>query len=181
MKYTKQLTDQRKTKTYLDFRKKRNICANTFFMLVEKTRATLKLFSINFTWAGVSFGMGSWDRKFSPNFPEGFMHSSYHLKNEVPSKTQAFPLNLLLKNTAWKVSKYGVFSGSYFPVFGLCQSLYLVQIQKNTDQKKLHNWALFTQWKFSVNGQCLQSFGWVVPNLEKLLVYGLFHHQQITF
>ena len=29
--------------------------------------------------------------------------------------------------TAWKVSKYGVFSGQYFPVFGL-----------NTDQKKFH-------------------------------------------
>ena len=33
--------------------------------------------------------------------------------------------------TAWKVSKYGVFSGSYFPVFGL-----------NTDQKKLRIWTL---------------------------------------
>ena len=36
--------------------------------------------------------------------------------------------------TAWKVSKYGVFSGSY-----------LVWIQENTDQKKLRVWTLFTQ------------------------------------
>ena len=37
--------------------------------------------------------------------------------------------------TAWKLSKYGVFSGPYFPAFGL-----------NTDQKKLRIWTLFTQW-----------------------------------
>ena len=36
--------------------------------------------------------------------------------------------------TAWKVSKYGVFSGPYFPAFGL-----------NTDQEKLLIWTLFTQ------------------------------------
>ena len=37
---------------------------------------------------------------------------------------------------AWKVSKYGVFSGPYFPTFGL-----------NTDPKKLRMWTLFTQCK----------------------------------
>ena len=35
--------------------------------------------------------------------------------------------------TAWKVSKYGVFSGLYFPAFGL------------TMEKKLRIWTLFTQ------------------------------------
>ena len=34
-------------------------------------------------------------------------------------------------NTAWKVSKYGVFSGLYFPVFG--------------PEKILRIWTLFTQ------------------------------------
>ena len=29
------------------------------------------------------------------------------------------------KNTAWKVPKYGVFSGPYFPVFGLNTEIYL--------------------------------------------------------
>ena len=43
--------------------------------------------------------------------------------------------------TAWKVSKYGVFSGPYFPVFGLNtgftrKSRYSVRIQENADQKK---------------------------------------------
>ena len=39
-------------------------------------------------------------------------------------------------DTAGKVSKYGVFSGRDFPVFGL-----------NTDQKILHIWTLFKQWE----------------------------------
>ena len=40
--------------------------------------------------------------------------------------------------------KYGVFSGPYFPAFGLNTERYRVS-QKNTDQKKLHIWTLFTQ------------------------------------
>ena len=42
---------------------------------------------------------------------------------------------------SWKVSKYGVISGPYFPVFGLNfgdlirKSPYSVRIQENTDQK----------------------------------------------
>ena len=39
--------------------------------------------------------------------------------------------------TTWKVSKYGVFPGPYFPVFGLNMG--------KTDQKKLRIWSLFTQ------------------------------------
>ena len=63
----------------------------------------------------------------------------------------------LLKNlvtTAWKVSKYGVFSGPYFPAFGLNTKInsinirkypYSVWKQENTDQKKPRIWTLFTQ------------------------------------
>ena len=40
----------------------------------------------------------------------------------------------LLLYTASNVSKYGIFSGPYFPIFGL-----------NTDQKKFHIWTLLTQ------------------------------------
>ena len=55
--------------------------------------------------------------------------------------------------TAWKVSKYGVFSGTYFP--------YSVRIQENTDQKKLYIWTLFTQWldKLSVCISAIQARG----------------------
>ena len=31
-----------------------------------------------------------------------------------------------LFNTAWKVSKYGVISGPYFPVFGLNTEIYFI-------------------------------------------------------
>ena len=44
-------------------------------------------------------------------------------------------------DTAWKVSKYGVFSGLYFLV-GVSES---VRMRENTDQKKLRIWSLFTQ------------------------------------
>ena len=42
--------------------------------------------------------------------------------------------------TAWKVSKYGVISGPYFPVFGLNTEIYIkfpysVRIQKKMDKK----------------------------------------------
>ena len=49
--------------------------------------------------------------------------------------------------TAWKVSKYGDFSGPYFPTFGLNTGIspYSVRMQENTNQKKFHIWTLFTQ------------------------------------
>ena len=51
--------------------------------------------------------------------------------------------------TAWKVTNYGFFSGPYFPVFGLnterSKSWYSVRMQKNTDQKKLRIWTVFTR------------------------------------
>ena len=49
--------------------------------------------------------------------------------------------------TARKVSKYGVFSGPYFPVFGLNTEIYSVnlRIRENTDQKKLRIWTLSKQ------------------------------------
>ena len=42
--------------------------------------------------------------------------------------------------TAWKVSKYGVISGPYCPVFGLNTEIY--EVQENTDQKQLRIWNL---------------------------------------
>ena len=41
-----------------------------------------------------------------------------------------------LTYTVWKVSKYGAFSGPYFPVFGLNTEIYWIwRTQENTDQK----------------------------------------------
>ena len=60
-------------------------------------------------------------------------------------------LNRKRQGTTWKVSKYGVFSGPHFPVFGLNTGIYgvnlrfSVRIQENTDQTKHRIWTLFTQ------------------------------------
>ena len=38
--------------------------------------------------------------------------------------------------TAWKMSKYGVFSGPYFPVFGLNTEIYFVNLQIRSECRK---------------------------------------------
>ena len=53
---------------------------------------------------------------------------------------------------AWKVSKYGVFSGQYFPAFGLNTERNSVSLciqfecGKIQTRNKLHIWTLFMQW-----------------------------------
>ena len=47
--------------------------------------------------------------------------------------------------TAWKVSKYGIYSSPYFPAFQLNMERYSVQMRENTDQKKLRIWTLLPQ------------------------------------
>ena len=53
--------------------------------------------------------------------------------------------------TAWKVSKYGVFSGLCFPVFGLqnllSKSPHSLRIRENTNQKNIRVGTLFTQFE----------------------------------
>ena len=54
--------------------------------------------------------------------------------------------------TVWQVSKCGVFSGPYFPAFGLNTERYGVSLciqsecGKIRTRKKLRIWTLFTQW-----------------------------------
>ena len=55
------------------------------------------------------------------------------------------------KRTAWKLSNYGVISGSYFPVFGL-----------NTDQKKHRIWTVFTQWR----SKKLHALAWIAKCMD---------------
>ena len=60
--------------------------------------------------------------------------------------------SLILKTTtAWKVSKYGVFSGPYFSAFGQNTEIYLVNHRIQSEYRKigpekLRIWTLFTQW-----------------------------------
>ena len=71
-----------------------------------------------------------------------------HLKTRLSCITRGL---FLVVDTAWKLSKYGDFSGPYFPAFELNTerrsiSPYSVQMQENMDQKKLRIRTLFTQW-----------------------------------
>ena len=66
----------------------------------------------------------------SHNYPKWVVDGIAASRSVPPSPTY----NVSFKITAWEVSKYGVFSGPYFPAFGL-----------NTDQKKLRLWTLFKQ------------------------------------
>ena len=86
-----------------------------------------------------------------------FQKSLFFSKIKRLSSRQTFtykiPVQLNFRrkcSTAWKVSKYGVFSGPYFPALGLnterCRiSPYSVRMRGNTDQKQLRIWTIFTQ------------------------------------
>ena len=51
----------------------------------------------------------------------------------------------------WKVSKYGVSSGPFFPVVGLeRKSPYSIRIRKDTDQKKTPNLDTYEKNKFGI-------------------------------
>ena len=45
----------------------------------------------------------------------------------------------LLAQTAWKVSVYGVFSGPFFPVFGLNMEIYSVNLRIQFEYRKIRN------------------------------------------
>ena len=82
--------------------------------------------------------------------------------------------------TVWKVSKYGVFSGPYFPLFRLnteiySKSPYSVGIQENTDQKKLCIWTLFTQCLLCAR-ESLQAF---LPRYVRVASHAVLIHGTI--
>ena len=54
-------------------------------------------------------------------------------------------------DTAWKVSKYGVFCGPYFPVFGLNTERYEVSLRIQSERRKIRT------RKYSVFGHFLHS------------------------
>ena len=84
-------------------------------------------------------------------YEEGYSRKENLLRNSLEIEICFYvegKLNLLfsrLGNTTWKVCKYGVFSGLYFPVFGLLllrKFPYSVRIQKKIDQKKTPYWVI---------------------------------------
>ena len=71
-------------------------------------------------------------------------------------------LGVVCSYTAWKVSKYRVFSDRYFPVFALNTERYSVsysvRIRQNIDQKKIIVWTLLTEWYIHANYSKCSSF-----------------------
>ena len=67
--------------------------------------------------------------------------------SSVWTKSQWYLGTVRLRNTrnVWKLSIYGVLSGSYFLAVSRI-SPYSVRMRENTNQKKLHIWTLFSQW-----------------------------------
>ena len=54
-----------------------------------------------------------------------------------------------MAHTAWKVSKYGVFSVPYFPVFGLNTEIYFVNLRIQSEYRKIRTRSNFVFGHFS--------------------------------
>ena len=61
-------------------------------------------------------------------------------------------LKVIHIHTAWKVSKYGVISGPYFPVFGLNTDIYGVSLRIQSEYMKIHTKNNSVFGHFSRNG-----------------------------
>ena len=87
---------------------------------------------------------------FNMEFPRFFLKSLLNVSAVNVLKTGFFTAH-----SARKVSKYGVFSGPYFPAFELTTERYGVSLRiqskcgKIQTRKKLRIWTLFTQFKSS--------------------------------
>ena len=53
------------------------------------------------------------------------------------------------KHTTWKVSKYGVFSGAYFPVFAINTEIYSVNLRAQSEYRKIRTRKNFASGQFS--------------------------------
>ena len=107
--------------------------------------------SILFLQVPLQLLLVSW-QFFNGHFPEKHFTYGHFPEGEFPERTiprtDISPIEIPQSNispyehfpelhTRWKVSKYGVFSGPYFPVFGP----YITPF-----------WILFTQWHIAVQG-----------------------------
>ena len=71
---------------------------------------------------GLKNYMMNLSKRVSHNYPKCVVDGIAANRSVPPSTTY----KVSFKTTAWKVSKYGVFCGSYFPAFGLNVERYSV-------------------------------------------------------
>ena len=77
-------------------------------------------------------------------------------------------------NTTWKVSKYGVFSGPYFPVFGLNTEIYSVNFRIQSKYRKIRTKKNSIFGHFSRSGNYGKEDLWKVTAL--LCLFGKYVH-----
>ena len=80
---------------------------------------------------------------------------------------------LTFPNTAWKASKYGVFSGAYFPVFGLNTKVFSVHLRIQSEYRKIRtrNNSVFGHFSLSAIC-CLCSAIWSINEGNNTIRHG---------
>ena len=101
------------------------------------------------------------------------------IRQVVLFAVMCFEWALKLAFTAWKVSKYAVFSGPYFPVFALNTEIYSVNLRIQSEykkiraRKKLPIWTLFKQW---LKQHCLVFSEIITGNLRDVFKWKYFNY-----
>ena len=111
----------------------------------KQSTATLK--RVKFYWVFVASLNVTETDHIAETFVLGYFSITYNAFTFIRAKpalntTHAIDLLFLgialffCTNTAWKVTKYGVFSGLYFPLFGLNSDIYTVNVRIQLDTRK---------------------------------------------
>ena len=74
--------------------------------------------------------------------------------------------------TVWKVSKYGVFSSPYFPVFGMNTEIYSVNLCIHCEYSKIRTTKNSVSGHFSRSGSLNFSLSWAInfSQIQQLLL-----------
>ena len=110
-------------------------------LLVLGTAIALHLMMLVLLWLAVVF--------VTP-YPKLYILIHWTIRNSFfPNMIQ---VEYLTYHTAWKVSKYGVISGLYFPAFGLDTEIYEVNLCIQSEYRKIwtRNNSAFGQFSCSV-------------------------------
>ena len=120
---------------YLVLNLKRNSCFHTFLPFQFWMRFNFQMFQNYSLVCNISKKNLSLNSFFFSKAQQTKRHFLSFQSLRVTETTYC-----VTENTTWKLSKYGVYSGPYFSVFGLNTGRY--------GPKKLRIWALFLHGKF---------------------------------
>ena len=133
----------------------------------KQSTATLK--RVKFYWVFVASLNVTEADHIAETFVRGYFSITYNVFTFIrakPALNTTYAIDLLFlgialffcTNTAWKVSKYGVFSGLYFPLFGLNSDIYTVNVRIQLEYKKIRTRKISEFGKFSrIVRKCLRA------------------------